>query len=136
MKLSQKGRTSLRMKFGGKCGYCGRELPEKGWHADHIAPVARELKFARDKNDRTIMVATGRLYRPENDHEGNLMPACAPCNIDKSGSELEAWRDRLNRLSDNLRRNSSAFRHAERFGRVVIVVEPVKFWFERAGDKP
>lgn len=30
------------MKFGGRCAYCGCELPEKGWHADHVEAVLRK----------------------------------------------------------------------------------------------
>ena len=41
MALTKKQRAELRMKFGGRCAYCGCELPEKGWHADHVQPVAR-----------------------------------------------------------------------------------------------
>ncbi len=36
MALTKKQREKLRMKFGGRCAYCGCELPEKGWHADHV----------------------------------------------------------------------------------------------------
>ena len=129
-KLNKKGRVELRSRFGGRCAYCGCELPENGWHVDHVAPVNRELKYVRDKKGRTLMVPTGKLYNPENDRADNLMPACRACNIDKSVLSLEAWRDRLTGLADNLRRNSSAFRHAERFRRVQIVDESVVFWFE------
>lgn len=37
MALTKKQRAILREKFGGKCAYCGCELPEKGWHADHVS---------------------------------------------------------------------------------------------------
>lgn len=132
MRLGKSARLELRMKFGGHCAYCGCELPDKGWHADHVKPIARELKYARDENSRTTrMVSTGRLYRPENDHIENLFPACMPCNIDKSAIDLEDWRHRLADLTANLRRNSSTFRHAERFGRVRAIEQPVVFWFER-----
>ncbi|HHR4690493.1 TPA: HNH endonuclease, partial [Salmonella enterica] len=36
MSLTKKQRAELRMKFGGRCAYCGCVLPEKGWHADHV----------------------------------------------------------------------------------------------------
>src|SRR5208337_782788 len=125
-------REELRMMFGGKCAYCGCVLPEKGWHADHVEPVNRELGFATGKDGRTILVATGRFYRPQNDRLDNLFPSCAPCNIDKGGSRLEDWRRHLNeRIVEGLRRNSSTFRHAERFGRVIIVPGPLVFWFEK-----
>ncbi len=40
MALTKKQRAELRMKFGGRCAYCGCELGEK-WHADHVKPVIR-----------------------------------------------------------------------------------------------
>ncbi|EDA6448068.1 HNH endonuclease, partial [Salmonella enterica subsp. enterica serovar Typhimurium] len=42
MALTRKQRERLRMKFGGRCAYCGCELPEKGWHADHVQAVLRK----------------------------------------------------------------------------------------------
>lgn len=130
MKLCGSKRRLLLNKFGGKCAYCGCCILSRKWHADHVKPVNRVLKFARDKHNRTVMVPTGELYNPENDCEENLFPACSACNIDKSASPLEDWRKRLQDLSDNLRRNSSTFRHAERFGRVSINNHEVVFWFE------
>lgn len=54
MALTKKQRAELRMKFGGRCAYCGCELPEKGWHADHVQPVARiseqDMKGRRKRN--------------------------------------------------------------------------------------
>lgn len=130
MTLTKKQRADLRMKFGGKCAYCGVELTGK-WHADHVESVYREWKFVRDKDGRLRTATTGKLYRPENDRLDNFFPACAPCNIDKGASPLEEWRKRLEDLAENCRRNVSAFRHAERFGRVTIVAGPVIFWFEK-----
>lgn len=44
MSLTKKQRAELRMKFGGRCAYCGCELPEKGWHADHVEAVKAVLR--------------------------------------------------------------------------------------------
>lgn len=40
MKLTKKQRAELRDKFGGRCAYCGVDLPER-WHADHYEAVKR-----------------------------------------------------------------------------------------------
>lgn len=132
MKLSKPQRQQVREMFGGKCAYCGCELPEKGWHADHIKPVCRGLAYDSE-NGR--MTSNGKLGRPELDHIDNIFPSCAPCNIDKGPNSLEGWRAWLGeRIVGGLRRNSSTFRHAERFGRVTITAGPLVFWFERFRD--
>lgn len=46
MKLTRNQRDILFMKFGCKCAYCGCDLPQRGWHVDHVEPVYR--KSAQD----------------------------------------------------------------------------------------
>ena len=130
--MTKAQRETIRMMFGGKCAYCGIDLPQRGWHVDHVEPVERVFKYVQVGNQPGRMVATGKFYRPQNNRDDNYFPACAPCNIDKGSNSLEGWRDYLqDRILDGLRRNSSTFRHAERFGRVVITPGPLVFWFER-----
>ena len=129
MTLSKPVRAALRMKFGGRCAYCGCELPEKGWHADHVENVDREMKYQRDDNGFGKMVLTGKLLKPENDRLDNLYPSCASCNLDKQSMPLESWRLVVAHKVD-VCRYDSAFRHAERFGLVVEIKKPVVFWFE------
>ena len=51
-KLSKKEqRQILKMKYGGRCAYCGEELGDR-WHADHIKPVLRRSKVVYDENGR------------------------------------------------------------------------------------
>jgi hypothetical protein len=76
-------------------------------------------------------VQTGESFFPENDRLGNFFPACRACNIDKSVYPLEDWRKLLEERPNVCRRNYSAFRHAERFGRIVVINEPVIFFFEK-----
>ena len=40
MRLKKAEREQVRMKYGGRCAYCGNDLGER-WHADHFAPVIR-----------------------------------------------------------------------------------------------
>ncbi|EED4236002.1 HNH endonuclease, partial [Salmonella enterica subsp. enterica serovar Typhimurium] len=56
MALTRKQRERLRMKFGGRCAYCGCELPEKGWHADHVQAVLR-------KSERCMKAAEKGIFR-------------------------------------------------------------------------
>lgn len=83
MALTKKQRAELREKFGGKCAYCGCELPEKGWHADHAEAVFRNISkgYAMD--------------RPELDCVENMMPACQPCNLYKAACSIEQFRERV-----------------------------------------
>lgn len=128
MKPSKGEREELKQKYGCRCAYCGCLLGEK-WHLDHIEPVVRHSKYDREKQK---FVSTGQLGIPDNDCLANLTPACVPCNIDKGSNSLEGWRAYLHeRIVEGLRRNSSTFRHAERFGMVRIEIAPLVFWFER-----
>lgn len=129
MKLTKSQRAGLREMCGGRCAYCGCVLGDR-WHADHVEPVERVLEFVRDGYS-TRMRATGELHRPERDTIQNLKPACAPCNIDKGANSLEGWRQALNRRLEVLRNNSSAYRHALRFGLLEEKPAPVVFYFER-----
>lgn len=131
MKLTKAQRATLREMFGGRCAYCGHELGER-WHADHVEPVRREMKLVRDDvSRRSRFVPTGALERPENDHIGNLMPACAPCNIRKHAASLEEFRHGMERAVEVARAASSAYRHALRFGLIAEQTGPVIFYFER-----
>lgn len=147
MNLTKSQRATLRMRFGGKCAYCGCDLPERGWHADHVEPVLREwwksTKWWQESHGFTYDVKDGKivrtpvalekagLERPKNDVLDNLFPSCRACNIDKHASPLEAWRKQMEDRVGVCRRNYSAFRHAERFGLVKDTSKPVVFWFEK-----
>ncbi|GKX39554.1 MULTISPECIES: HNH endonuclease [Pectobacterium] len=133
MKLSKKQREKLRMKFAGRCAYCGCELPEKGWHADHVEAVHRKLEIdeeARAKG-RWKLKQTGESFRPENDTLENMFPACAPCNLFKSVFDLEEFRRQIAFQTGRALKSSVNFRTAERFGQVQITPSPIVFWFEK-----
>lgn len=122
MAISKKQREVLRMKFGGKCAYCGCELPDKGWHADHAEAVLRNIGkgYAMD--------------RPELDCIENMMPACQPCNLYKSACSIEQFRERVATQLDVTRRASRSYRFAEAFGLVTPTGNSVIFWFEKYQD--
>ena len=68
-----KQRQRIWDKSGGRCWYCGDELPEKGWHADHVEPIQRKLQYQFDKG----LFTTDESDHPERDTDDNLVPACA-----------------------------------------------------------
>jgi 5-methylcytosine-specific restriction endonuclease McrA len=123
IKLSPKEREHIRMMFGGRCAYCGRELPEKGWHADHVKAIYRGWPTLPDPN--------GLLPGRGEDMIENLVPACAVCNLFKSVYDLETWREEIAKQVERARKKSSNYRFAEAFGLVAETGKPVVFWFEK-----
>lgn len=124
MNLSKKQREVVRGMYGRCCAYCGNALNER-WHADHLVAVQR-ISIRR----KGTYVATGAMHRPEHDHISNMVPACVPCNIDKSDLPLEVWRKRIEGLPGVLTRNSTAYKHASRFKMVEVIRPSIQFHFE------
>jgi hypothetical protein len=117
------------MMFGGRCAYCGCDLPEKGWHSDHVAPIYRDWKWGVSKDgSHSVIISTGTCRNPEN--EDVQFPSCAPCNRLKSVLSVEEFRSVVQNRILRLRQSSGNFRHAERFDLVTVNDEPVVFWFE------
>ncbi|EJA72618.1 putative HNH endonuclease [Salmonella enterica subsp. enterica serovar Newport str. CVM 37978] len=137
MALTKKQRERLRMKFGGRCAYCGCVLPEKGWHADHVQAVLRKSERCMKAADKGIfrLKTTGEVFRPEADCPENIFPSCAPCNLLKTTYSLEMFRKQVSLQVERGRRSSVNFRTAERFGLVEVVEKPVVFWFEQYQEK-
>ncbi|ENN0822804.1 HNH endonuclease [Salmonella enterica subsp. enterica serovar Typhimurium] len=133
MALTRKQRERLRMKFGGRCAYCGCELPEKGWHADHVQAVLRKSERCMKAAEKGIfrLKSTGDVFRPEADCPENIFPSCAPCNLLKTTYSLEMFRKQVSLQVERRRRSSVNFRTAERFGLISVVNKPVVFWFEQ-----
>lgn len=132
-KITKAQRAELRLKFGGRCAYCGCELPEKGWHADHVEPVRRdfEMVLAPTGSGVThVTRSTGKVMHPELHAIENLFPACAPCNLFKGAYSVEGMRREIEKQVERARAYSVNFRTAERFGLIEVVEVPVVFWFE------
>lgn len=129
-----KQRQLIWSKSGGKCWYCGCDLPKKGWHADHYYPVVRKLEENKNKHGMVIGYKTGKecLY-PEFDCVENLVPACAPCNSFKSSLPPEAYRSLIQDQFVNTIKYSTGLRQLNRLGLVDLSPKPVVFWFEKQG---
>lgn len=133
MSLTKKQRQIVWDKSGGKCWYCGCDLPERGWHADHVEAVGRAYEWKKDDVLGYKIVKTGKQYNPQNDNIDNIVPACAPCNLFKFTFGIEAFRREIAAQVERARRSSVNFRTAERFGLIKPTDIPVVFWFERQG---
>lgn len=137
-KISKIQRAELRMKFGGRCAYCGCKLPEKGWHADHVEPVRRDFELVRapvGSGVTHVARSTGKVMHPELHAIENLFPSCAPCNLFKGAFSVEGMRNEITKQVERARAYSVNFRTAERFGLLHIVVKPVVFWFEQYNEQ-
>ena len=132
MKLTKKQRDNLRNKYGGRCAYCGCELP-KIFHADHFEPVDRICVLETIKNNGVykLKASTVGVRHPERNDISNMMPSCVKCNISKSNLSLEKWRTFLERTVQSLRKRGGMYAHAVRFGLIVETNAKVKFYFER-----
>lgn len=117
MSLTKKQRLQVWNKSRGACWYCGNELPEKGWHADHCEAVYRW---------------PDEMLKPQNDTLENMVPACAPCNLFKSVFSIEEFRREIALQVKRARKQSVNFRTAERFGLIEVKPVEVVFWFERS----
>ena len=131
MRLTKKQREDLFNKYGGRCAYCGEPLADR-WHADHVEPIWRLHEWVRGVGFKP----TGEALRPEKDTPENLLPACPPCNINKGGDSLEAWRESLANSPLTLRRDAPIYKHAVRFGLIQETALPVIFYFEKLDATP
>ena len=120
MRLTRAQREIVRNRFGGKCAYCGCDLPDR-WHADHFEPVVR-MDWLRPGE---------APVRPENHRLENMMPACPQCNISKHSLSLEEWRNWLAGHVNSLNQHHSVYRLAKSFGLVQETGREVVFYFER-----
>lgn len=118
-------RQAIWDKTGGRCWYCGEELPEKGWHADHVEPIRRNFDLS-GKSDGTCLI-------PEADREDNKVPACRSCNINKHSLSVEQFREAIAAYVKSLNNYSTQYVVAKRYGLVTELQQPVIFWFERQG---
>lgn len=101
-------RAKIWAKYGGRCAYCGCEIPFKDMQIDHIKPK---------RNGGT-------------DDIENLNPSCRLCNHYKRANTLEEFRSwQLGGLVERLRK-IYIFRVAERYGMVNVKEFSNKFYFE------
>jgi len=119
-------RSDVHQKYDGHCAYCGVTITIKQMQVDHIIP--RRL-FSKE-HDCFIIRARKFTDYGLNDFR-NLAPSCALCNNFKSGMSLEQFRSELSKQPERLRRYRNQFKLAERFGLVVVIDQPIVFFFER-----
>ena len=108
-------RKLVYQKYNGHCAYCGCEIPEKGFNVDHLHCI-RNYEYSEDVHDI-----------------GNLMPACGSCNRYKATMDIETFRQQLQKIPGRLKRDVCTYNIALRYGMVKEGIDPIKFYFEKAG---
>lgn len=109
--IPKKIKDKVKMRFGGRCGYCGL-FPEKTIYIDHIHPVA-DRRFPGDIND-----------------ESNLMPACFQCNSFKGTFTVAQFRYEIAQQITRAFKYSVNFRMAVRHKQIKLTPKRVVFYFE------
>lgn len=117
MRLKKAEREQVRLKYGGRCAYCGNKLGQR-WHADHFAPV---IRLPGDRVAEQL----------QNHNFANMMPACVPCNLSKSRMQLEDWRRWLTGHVSSLNQYHPIYRLAKAYGLIAETGAEVVFYFER-----
>ncbi|CAM0013597.1 HNH endonuclease [Vibrio phage K375] len=142
--IMNKKRQEIFNKSNGKCWYCGCDLQEKGWHADHFEAIVRRpiitgYEIVKRESFHGVDMSYSKpvygisVQNKSLDNQDNLVPACAPCNIMKGKLSIEGFR-RLIVDQKRLLLNKPFLRNAVRFGAIEITDHPVVFWFEKEGD--
>jgi 5-methylcytosine-specific restriction endonuclease McrA len=108
-------REIIKQKYGGKCAYCGCELP-KIWQIDHVLPLERNP-------------VTGVQKYPERNNIENCNPSCSSCNNYKHSMSLQEFREQIGQFTTRLG-NDSKYKIAKRFGLIQETGIDVKFYFE------
>lgn len=124
MALTKAQRELVKNKFDGRCAYCGIDLPEKGWCADHVIAIRRRGK-------------KGKCLKPHLDNIDNMYPSCRPCNNFKHTFTIERFRHELEQQIERARLYSVNFRMAEKFGMIKLRQRKLKvvFYFEKYNRK-
>lgn len=112
-------RKDIYDMYNGHCAYCGSKIEFDSFHVDHLLPV-REIG--------------GKMDNPENDVVDNLMPSCRSCNMRKGSLTLECFRSEMERSVEVLKRDSTTFKFAERYGQVLYTPCDVEFYFEKFNE--
>lgn len=113
-------RRSVWRKYGGRCAYCGAEVPLGKCHMDEYYPK--------------------RGHAPD-----NLMPACDSCYAHKKGKTPSEFQEFVDKCFRSIR-NNRLYKLAKRYGRIVEPTTPITFyylrpeaqalaWSEEEGDK-
>ena len=113
-------RLLILNKTKGRCLYCGVDLNNTKWQADHIHPIIRHPE-------------KGTCINPEFDVIDNLYPTCAPCNHFKSSYTIAGFRDKVQSQFEGILKYHTGARQLDRLGLITMNTAPILFWYEKSG---
>ncbi len=108
-RLTKPERMRIFKKTNGHCAYCGCKITYNEMQIDHVISI----------------------YNGGEDTESNMLPACRSCNHYKGSSSLGAFRHKVERMPEVLKRDNITYKNAVRFGLVVPKPKKVTFYFEK-----
>lgn len=118
MTFNKKIRELVYSKCNGHCAYCGCELQISEMQIDHANSVF-----------------LSRIHGNEVDNSfENLMPSCRMCNFYKHESNVEGFRNKLNKILRNSCTKDFVVRLAIRYGLLNIGRWNGKFYFEKVKE--
>ncbi|MDR3026047.1 hypothetical protein [Chryseobacterium sp.] len=126
MKLTKAQREILYKKYGGKCAYCGCELPER-WLADVIVDPIRNSKW---NNELQKWEYVGLYKNSDLESIDNRNPCCKSCDVHKSSKTLEQFRQSLYGLLKLVTEEYGYYKILNRFGMLQETGQKVRFFFE------
>ena len=117
-RISGLKRYQIFIKFNGHCAYCGCSMHYSEFQIDHIQPISS-------------FIINGKLNTRSAHNIRNLFPSCKPCNLSKKDLSIEAFRSKIKRSANFLKKYDFLFRLAIRFHTVTITNSTVLFYFEK-----
>lgn len=133
-KISKIQRMQIHSKFDGCCAYCGERIELHQMQVDHVIPQSdmEHNRIGGDfKNQNRIPDFLQHLGPFDLNNPDNLFPACRVCNKWKNSFSLKTFKSEIQDQVNRLRRDSAAFRMAERYGLVSETDIKIEFYFER-----
>ena len=113
MTARERKRRKIHARYGGRCGYCGKEIAYKDMQVDHMKPK----------------------WLDGSDEAENLMPSCRSCNHYKRGiGSIELFREYMSTLHERVAK-PYINRVAVDYGIITIEQFDGKFYFEKEEEQ-
>jgi 5-methylcytosine-specific restriction endonuclease McrA len=128
--MNKELKHKIKVKYNGRCAYCGIEL-DNTWQVDHMI----------SKREYSSQIQAGKqpkhlkhLTLNDVDHIDNLTPACKPCNNYKHSYSVDFFRETLktmlNKKHEYLFKSKTKMQVALNMGTVKLQEWDGVFYFE------